>query len=606
MEIIPDKRKLIGLVEQAGAGKLCLPNFQRDFVWTRDAIADLLRSVLRGYFIGSVLLLRADPERPPFAPIALRGSNPDSSTLRPEWLVLDGQQRLTSLIYALTAPELGLKNSKNPRRFFIDLDALTDDPDNDDIVLDRTPREVRRDGLETPEGQWKSHKLPCTALLRERDFLRWRDGIDDWLHENDPAEHQRFREEWREPWTEAVGRFQSFEVPVVELPRVADDDADAIGRVCAIFEKLNSTGVELSVYDLLTARLYRSQIDLHALWDEAVVQHPLLAAWSGGSADTNNLGVLVLRTLALMRDLEPKPKMLINLAPKAFEEDWRRATAAVERALELATHVGPDGFGVFNKKWLPGFGLLPVLAALRAHIEDHRLGDAPRADLRRWYWCSVFLERYSSTVETKSRRDYSEYKRLWTGEDITTTVMAEAAARIGSPTYSVRDSTSSASSVYSGVFCLLAINGARDWAAAEAIELQKLEDHHIFPQSYLGKRGFDPKRDKTAINSIVNRTLISDATNKIISDKAPAGYVVDARVFPQPAADLVGAHFIDAAGLASMMAASADTEGSALREEYERFSLAREGAIVSEIRRACGVAKSAAPPADESDLDDEQ
>lgn len=55
--MFPDKRKLIGLVEQAYQGKICLPDFQRDFVWTREGVADLLRSVLRGYYIGSLCCL---------------------------------------------------------------------------------------------------------------------------------------------------------------------------------------------------------------------------------------------------------------------------------------------------------------------------------------------------------------------------------------------------------------------------------------------------------------------------------------------------------------------------------------------------------------------
>lgn len=517
--------------------------------------------------------------------------------------MLDGQQRLTSLLYALTAPALGLKNSKNARRFFVNLDALTADPDDDAIVFDRTAREATRDGLDSLQGQWRSHTLPCTMLMRERDFLRWRDGIDDWLHSTNTDEHHRFREEWREPWTEAVGQFQPFEVPVVELPRVNDDDGDA-ARVCAIFEKLNSTGVELSVYDLLTARLYRSRIDLHALWDEAVERHPLLAEWSEGSADTNKLGVLMLRTLALIRDLEPKPKTLINLEPKDFEADWRRAAAAMERALELVTHVGPDGFGVFHRKWIPGFGLLPVLAALRAYIEDHRLGDEPRADLRRWYWSSVFLERYSSAVETKSRRDYVEMCRLWAGTGGRPSVFIEADARIGAAGYSIRDSASYASSVYSGVFCLLAIGGARDWAAAEAIELQKLEDHHIFPRNYLTRRGLDANRDKAVINSIVNRTLISDSTNKLISDTAPADYIADIRVFPRPPEVLVPAHFIDKNGLSAMQQGTASLGPKELRATYERFSEAREASIVLEIRRACGVTLSTVGPEAAAALDD--
>lgn len=119
MDIIPDKRRLIGLVEQTQHGKLCLPQFQRDFVWTREEIADLLRSILRGYFVGSLLILRCDPDRPPFAPVALRGSTPESVKLAPDGLVLDGQQRLTSLLYALTAPDLGLKNSKQRRYFWL-------------------------------------------------------------------------------------------------------------------------------------------------------------------------------------------------------------------------------------------------------------------------------------------------------------------------------------------------------------------------------------------------------------------------------------------------------------------------------------------------------
>src|SRR5262245_64735466 len=95
VEIIPDKRRVVGLVEQAHEGKICLPNFQRDFIWTREEVADLVRSIVRGYFIGSLLLLRCDPADPPFAPIFLRGANPPNREPRPELLILDGQQRLS-------------------------------------------------------------------------------------------------------------------------------------------------------------------------------------------------------------------------------------------------------------------------------------------------------------------------------------------------------------------------------------------------------------------------------------------------------------------------------------------------------------------------------
>jgi len=589
MDIIPDKRRLIGLVEQTQHGKLCLPQFQRDFVWTREEIADLLRSILRGYFVGSLLILRCDPDRPPFAPVALRGSTPESVRLAPDGLVLDGQQRLTSLLYALTAPDLGLKNSRQRRYFFVDLDLLASDIDDDDIVIDVTERERRREGLDTDEGQWTSHRMPCTALLREQDFFRWRDGIDDWLHANNPEDHQTYRDEWRPAWTTAVNRFQSFEVPVVELPRVEEGDKDAIARVCAIFEKLNSTGVALSVYDLLTARLFRSGIDLHRLWDDAMDECPRIADWSGRSADTNKFGVLVLRTLALIRGEEPKPKNLINLNPKDFESDWQRSTKALERALELLESVTDDGFGVFEKKWLPGFGLVPVLAALRAHIEDNNLGSEARSDVRRWYWSSVFLERYSSAVETKSRRDYNQLVERWSGNDVRVEVFDEAAARIGAEGYRVRDSASHASSVYSGLFCLLALNGARDWSVVESIPLQQLEDHHVFPRSYLLHHGFDSQKDKVTINSIVNRTLISDGTNRRISDRAPADYLSDESIFQGPAAELLEQHFVVGRALDAMESATAELSDHAVRDVFEEFCSARQAAMIAEIRRRCGI-----------------
>ena len=458
MEITPDKKKVIGLVEQAHSALLCLPNFQRDFVWSREEIADLLRSILRGYFLGSLLLLATDPKRPPFAPTVLRGAQPRTTTLEPEYLVLDGQQRLTSLLYALHAPDLPLKNSKNPRRYFVDLRLLLVDPDDDAIVIDKTVREIRREGLDSLETQWERRLVPVTSFSSDAAFLKWRDGIDDWLRDNHPDDHLVFRDSWRDQWTRAVQQFLSFEVPVIKLPQVTEDDHDSVARICAIFEKLNSTGVELSVYDLLTARLFRSSIDLHKLWDEAIVDNPHLADWSGGSADAHSFGVLVLRTMALMRGLEVKPKVLINLSPENFEDDWRRASAAIDRALEIASHIGGDGFGVFEKKWLPGFGLIPVLGALRAHIEENHLGEDARRDLRWWYWCSVFLERYSSSVETKSRRDYLELTKRWAGVSTLPVVFTEADARIGSPGYSVRESASTVSSIYSGIFCLLALN----------------------------------------------------------------------------------------------------------------------------------------------------
>ena len=585
VEIIPDKRKVIGLVEAAYEGKICLPNFQRDFVWARDEVADLVRSIVRGYFIGSLLLLRCDANNPPFAPVFLRGAAPPSREPRPELLILDGQQRLSSLIYALTAPDLSLKDSSQRRWFFVNLDVLLSEPDSDEVVFDRTKRELR--GLDSPEIQYGQRMLPCTVLLTQQSFFQWRDGFEDWLRQTDPAGLERYRTDWRDGWTTAVTAFQSFEAPLVELPRVDDSDSESIGRVCAIFEKLNSTGVDLSVYDLLTARLYRSGIRLHDLWTEAVGRHPRLREWSKGKADEHKFGVLVLRTLALLRGLDPKPRILIDLSPTDFEADWRRAAAAIDRALELITLVAPDGFGVFSQKWLPGFGLVPILAALRAEIDDRRLGEEERTELRRWYWCNVFMERYSSAVESKSRKDYVEMTRHWLEGGPEPEVFRLAADLIGAPGFRIRDSASYASARYSGVFCLLALRNARDWRRGEDIRLQELQDHHIFPKAFLKRHGIEKRID---VNTIANRTLISNETNGRIKDKAPAAYVSDTDVFPTGArVDLLNPHFIDAGMLRTLRAAFENSTDAEVADLHIGFVIARQAAMINEIRSVCGI-----------------
>src|SRR6185369_6807485 len=136
-----------------------------DFVWPSDQVTDLLRSMLRRYYLGSLLLLKCDAHDPPFEPIKLRGSKPKFTKLQPDLLVLDGQQRLTSLLYAFTAPDLPLKNTKLRRWFFLDLTLLVEKPDDDDIVFERSVRDL--DGLLSRETQFERRVIPFTVLLRQ-------------------------------------------------------------------------------------------------------------------------------------------------------------------------------------------------------------------------------------------------------------------------------------------------------------------------------------------------------------------------------------------------------------------------------------------------------
>src|SRR5262249_17538934 len=125
MKTTPDNDKLLSLIDDARKGLIVLPQFQRNFVWSRDDITDLLTSILQGHFIGSFLLLDVDKDNIPFAHRALEGVVTTKGR-RPEKMILDGQQRLTSLHYVFAAPDIPLRYTKNPYRFFMDLNKVAE------------------------------------------------------------------------------------------------------------------------------------------------------------------------------------------------------------------------------------------------------------------------------------------------------------------------------------------------------------------------------------------------------------------------------------------------------------------------------------------------
>ncbi|MBN1815558.1 MAG: DUF262 domain-containing protein [Anaerolineae bacterium] len=566
MRTIPDNQVLLDLIKGARKGKIVLPQFQRNFVWSRDDITALLASILEGHFIGAFLLLRTDSDSVPFAVRALEGVNLTSEQLTPELMILDGQQRMTSLHYVFAAPEIPLRWTKYPYRFFLDLRKITEG-DLENAILSERADHI--DGRLAREEQFASLVIPFTEIEHWND---WLNEYEQWLVDRDRDAYfsQYFRID-KPAWNEAVERIRSFLVPTLEIPKFQSDDPDRIAEVCAIFEKMNSRGVRLSVYDLLTARLYKYGIDQHRLWEEAVESHELLGQFSDGKPD--EYGVYVLRTIALMRSLDVKGKTLINVRPQHYERDWRRAVASMEKALQRLTSTSSDGFGVFDERWAPYSTMISPLTAMIYAIESQKLDHRAYKLMRRWYWASVFQERYAGAVESTIYRDYQDFLSAMADPTFEPVALADARVNIvENATFSLRG-VSRVNAVYRGIMCLIAIQGAKDFQADDSIEFHTLEDHHIFPKAYLRTiQGPDGKKiPSQRINSIVNRTLISAQTNRRISRSSPSSYVK--RLVPaERQHEIMASHFIDADGLAAMQA-----------DDLEKFLDARELSLLAEM-----------------------
>jgi hypothetical protein len=404
------------------------------------------------------------------------------------------------------------------------------------------------------------------------DWNTWLNSYEKWLVERDKDYYfEQYFQRDKPTWTDTMDRLRGFLVPTLVIPKFHPEDADRIAEVCAIFEKMNSSGVRLSVYDLLTARLYKYGVDQHGLWEQSAQQHSLLNTFSDGKPD--DYGVYVLRTIALMRGSDVKSKTLINMRPGSYEDDWREATKYMEKALQRITSIAADGFGVFDAKWQPYSTMISPLAAMLWAIDTRKLGHDAYRLMRRWYWSSVFRERYAGSVESTIARDFQDFLRAT--DDPTFEPEAIRDARINiieSEGFTLR-SVSRLNSVYRSLMCLVALRGAKDFQADDSIEFHTLEDHHIFPKAYLGQQKGDNDKPlpNDLVNTILNRTLISAQANRRISKSRPSDYlsklVPDGRL-----AEIMDSHFINAGALAAMQA-----------DDYETFLRSRERALLTEM-----------------------
>lgn len=568
MKITPENQNLFALVEKAQKKQLVLPDFQRSFVWPYTAIKDLLISIFKGYYIGSILLLDADSKSLPFAFRPIEGIEGVADDDLIQKYILDGQQRITTLHYVLYAPEnVNLKYTSSPYRFFLNLEQFMAD-DLDQAIYGVRTQDCKR-LIENIEQQFKQKIVPFISLTQNG----WQEWLQEYVNvaEDDAQKAKRAVEVLS--WSNKLNSFFNFQTTSMTLDKVAEDDENGIAEICAVFEKMNSTGVKLTVFDLLTARLYRSNISLRQLWNDAYQKYENLNAFS--DEDPGVYAVLILRIIGLIRGLDVKASNLINLKPINFVEDFKRATMALDKALQRIRST--QGYGVFDKKWLPYPSMAAPLAALIDLSHTDKLDSTAIKAIDRWYWGSVFDERYSSAVESTTTRDYRDIRDYLSGKKAESEVLNEISLALTQQNIinKLYSTNRTRSSVYSGVMCLTAVNGARDFRIDDPITLQTLDDHHIFPKNYLSKRytKSDIRLTDNQINCILNKTLISDRTNRKISNKAPSEYLKDTELVDSTQTDLIfSKHFINLQAKNAMLA-----------DDFGAFQEARAHELVREI-----------------------
>ncbi|MET8349023.1 DUF262 domain-containing protein [Micromonospora sp. NPDC005206] len=574
-------KDLLRDVEEGGAQ---LPEFQRGWVWPDRNIASLLASISLGYPVGTVMMLRTGgPVR--FKERPVEGATPPVNQ-RPERLILDGQQRLTSLFQSLKLgkPVRTQDVRKRPVSgwFYIDMRAALDpDGDREEAIYfvpeDRVVRNFRKEPIRdysTPDKEYDAHFFPLHQVF---DPDNWSMGFQEyWDYDREKIKL------WNAFRREVVNHFSTYQLPIIELGKATPREA-----VCQVFEKVNTGGVTLTVFELLTATFAADEFDLRRHWEECE------ASWSAPEyrilwevSNTDFLQAIALLATRARREAAAasgaEEERLPRVGCKRTDmlgltlDEYRRFAPLIVKGLEATARFLHQQY-LFDTRFLPyGTQLIP-LSAIFAVLGAEAENASVQQKIGRWYWCGVFGELYGGTTETRFSRDLPEVV-AWVrrGAEQPRTVFEAQFAPSRLHTLRTRGSAA-----YKGIYALQLKEGARDWRTGAAATVANYFDdavdiHHIFPKHWCDQQGIGAR----VYNSIINKTPLTARTNRVIGGRAPSDYLSrlsnSAQIGTEALDTLVSTHMC---------------EPALMREDdFEGFYAARKKALLERIAGAMGKA----------------
>jgi hypothetical protein len=603
------KSALSKLLEQVSEGKIQLPDFQRGWIWDDAHIRSLLVSIARSFPIGSIMLLETGGVAK-FQIRPVEGITPSIND-KIEKLILDGQQRLTSLtqVLKLSTP-VNTKDDKGRQVkfvYYIDIEkALLGSSTLEDAIfaVDETKmlrtnfgRDVILD-LSTQQQEFSGFCFPCSQILNSDT---WEEGLMAHDASKFPL-YMRFRKE-------ILNAFREYQVPIIELKKETSKEA-----VCLVFEKVNTGGVPLSVFDLVTATYAIDGFNLRDDWYGRPVAniHGRQKKFAAKPLLRNLEPTDFLQGISLLHSYE---RRVVDLAAGRKGKEVTAVSAKREHILALPLEAYrkwadklTEGFfeadrflrmeGFYSQKYLPYRTQLVPLAAVMVHLGERWLEPIIRGKLCRWYWCGVLGELYGGAVETRIALDLQDILAWINKADAPEPKTIVDAGFQPTRLDTLRTRTSAA---YRGIYVLLQRQGSKDFFwKARMMDLDrdecKIDIHHIFPRDWCKGQKIEPR----VFNAIVNKTPISYKANRMIGGKAPSKYIeqiqghAQVQISAGEMDDILKTHLVDPTRLRA--------------DDFEGFYTSRKNLLIKLIEDATGKivlpVGTEAPPEDEEDDDE--
>lgn len=534
------KEDLKDILRKVQEGKLQLPDFQRDYVWGDDDVRSLIGSIAKGFPVGALLTLETGGEVE-FKPRLLEGV--DSKDVRPDELLLDGQQRMTSLFQSAFAKSpVRTKTARGKlveRLYFIDIkksvgnafdleDAIIGVP-ADKIIRTNFGKSIELD-VSTRELEFENDLFPLNEVFESRNwFYDWRDYWK--ARDRDVSNLDR---EFVRGVVECIERYK---MPIIRL-----DKSNKREAICLVFEKVNVGGKKLDAFELVTAVYAADQFDLRADWNGTKQSAALgRRARMIGSPNPRDVLSQVASTdfLQACTLLHTRQVRLEQAGNGIKETELSQISCKRDALLGLPltgfqkhANAVEGGFieagGFLNELkiiWHKDVSYPPLivgLAAIFAILGKEARTAKAKQQLAQWFWSVTLGELFGSSTESRLARDVPEVADWIAGKGGTPRSLEEAVFQ----EVRLRSLRSRQSAAYKGLHALLMKHGCEDFITGRPTDVMTffnddIDIHHVFPQAWCKKQGIE----KDVFDSIINKTPLSKISNISVGGDAPSIYL---------------------------------------------------------------------------------
>jgi hypothetical protein len=513
------------LVDMYKRGEMRLPEIQRHYVWRATRVRDLLDSLYRGYPSGSILMWETD-EPIPTRDFAIAQ---ESTAFAGRKLLLDGQQRLTSLTAVLNGEPVSVKGRKKPIDILFNLEHPEGPPsDGTDVESDEdspvTPDdEIADDNEEAEDGeQGIQEKLSRrTFVVASRNLLsqpQWVSVSEVFRTANDAELLERAGiESFKDP------RFQKYSDRLKKLRAVRQyqyvvhvlERAMSYEEVTEIFVRVNSLGAKLRSSDLALAQMT-------SRWPNLLKQLEAFQEECEQSWFTIDLGQLV-RAIVVFSTQQCLFRSVASTPVERLKEGWEQA----KEGLRFAINFLRTNAGIEDESLLSSPMFIHALAAV-SRIKDNKLTAVEQRALLHWLLVANARGRYSrGSTETLLNEDLAI---LFRGGGIPS-LMDPVKRQFGRLHLEPGDLAGRGvnSPLFSLAYLALKAGGAKDWYSGLGLSLTHqgklhfIQWHHVIPKSLLKAQGYETGE----INEIANMAFITGQTNRRISNKEATAYLAD-------------------------------------------------------------------------------